>query len=884
MFSSLKLESWLTRVHSLVARWSLALVLTAFIITAVSAVYVARNLGINTDTADLLSEELPWRAAYRAYQQAFPQYHDSIVLVIDANTPDQTRDAAIAMAQRLKSEPQLFASVYEAQFSPFLRQNGLLYLEVEELEELADRLAEAQPFLSRLARDLTVHGFASVLTEATEELMDGGDIQVDRTFASVTETVRGILSGNRKPLSWQTLLTDRKVEPEDLRTIVIVNPKLDFNKLLPGETAVLRIREIVAEMNLNEAAGVRVRQTGGAALGYEELESVTRDAKKAGMLALGMVSIVLVVGLQSLWLVAASLITLIMGLVMTAAFATAAIGELNLISVAFAVLYIGLGVDFAIHYCYRFRELKASGGSGDALAETSRHIGGSLVLCALTTAIGFYAFIPTSYSGVAELGLIAGTGMFISLFTSLTLLPALLNLVPIKARPLMHSAAVKKLLAVPSQHPRKVCGVAIGLAIAASIALRFAVFDHNPIHLQDPSTESVQTFNDLLKDSTRSPLSITAIAKSGAQAQELEAQLSALEAVDATISIHDFIPAQQEEKLAIIEDMALVLGPEIEPQAEQPNHDTEVQIQSLEKLTHALERYRNAAEQSELSLETAGRLRTVLEDFLLLLRGASADERGSLLHALQSDLLDYLPGRLLGLSEALDAQAFAIEDLPDDLRARWISQAGEYRVEAFPNANLSDNEALEEFVEQVRSVAPEQVTGAPIINVEASAAVVSAFRQAFVSALIVIAILLFALLRQHRDVIIVLSPLLLAGLLTGAFTVVLNMPFNFANIIALPLLLGIGVDSALHILHRYRTALPDNKILLQTSTARAVVLSAMTTTCGFGNLSLSGHLGTASMGIMLTFGICFTLICTLVLLPSMLSVIPIDGRTAGAAR
>ena len=176
---------------------------------------------------------------------------------------------------------------------------------------------------------------------------------------------------------------------------------------------------------------------------------------------------------------------------------------------------------------------------------------------------------------------------------------------------------------------------------------------------------------------------------------------------------------------------------------------------------------------------------------------------------------------------------------------------------------------MDRFVAAVRKVAPDAI-GFPVIYLEAGDAVVKSFQQALVLAIIAVTILLLVLLRPKSDTLFVLLPLLLAGGLTGAASVVLGVPFNFANVIALPLLLGIGVDSGIHMVHRMRAAPPASGLILETSTARAVLYSSLTTMCSFGNLAVSPHRGMASMGALLTVGIAFTLLCTLVVLPALM--------------
>ena len=237
-----------------------------------------------------------------------------------------------------------------------------------------------------------------------------------------------------------------------------------------------------------------------------------------------------------------------------------------------------------------------------------------------------------------------------------------------------------------------------------------------------------------------------------------------------------------------------------------------------------------------------------------------------LLNRLEHNLLATLPDSLELLEASLQATRITAERLPQDLQQRWLSADGRYRVQVFPKENINDNQALRRFVSEVRELAP-QATDSPVIMLEAGDAVLAAFQQAFITALVVITLLLLLMLRSLINTVLVLLPLLLAGLLTTTTVILLGIDFNFANIIALPLLLGIGVDNGIHMIHRLRQG--SLAQLLHTSTARAMFYSALTTILSFGNLSFSPHQGTASMGQILTIGVLLTLASTLLVLPAL---------------
>ncbi len=846
-------------------RYALPVVLTALLLTAVALNYTIKNIGINTDTTDMLSDQLAWRQNAIQYDSDFPQYSDLIAIVIDAETPDQVQDAALALEAELSSNHQQFEWLYLGANDRFFRQQGLLYLELTELEELADQLAEMQPFMARLQQDQSLRGLFSLLSEALQQADSNPQLNLDPVFKGISSSLSQLSEPRAAPMSWQALMSGKQPDRADLRSILLAHPVMDFSQLLPGKDALFAIRDAVKKLGL-EDQGVRVRLTGGIALSYEELETVSRGAQRAGLLSLVMVAIILIIGLRSVWLVLATLITLICGLILTGAFATLAIGELNMISVAFAVLYIGLGSDFAIHYCLRYREFIRHGlDQNRALDATSMDVGGALTLCAFTTAIGFFAFIPTAYSGVAELGLISGTGMFISLIFSMSMLPALLKLMPAFSLPAESEQHARALL-YPQLHAALIKRLSILLGIVSLLLLPWLQFDHNPLNLQDQGAESVQTFHDLMENKDTAPWSMVTVAADRSEAQRLAVQLSELAVVEQVISLQDFVPAGQDDKARVIEDLLLTLGGDMNLSETDSAPSPTQQLSALTDFQRLLSDYAAAhAEQS-----SAQNLLTQLNSLLDDLNQQTEAEQASNIAQLQSRLLSSLPGRLDSLQLSLEAQAFNEDGIPAHISSRWKTADGRLRLDIKPAQDLNQNSHMEAFVDQVLRVAP-AATDTPAIYVESSRAVVAAFNQAFISALLVIGILLLFLLDKKSDVLLVMYPLLLAGALTGAASVLIGMPINFANIIALPLLLGIGVDSGIHIVHRYRTAPPKDGNLLATATARAVLFSALTTTCSFGNLATSPHTGTASMGLLLTIGLLFTLICTLLVLPALLT-------------
>lgn len=844
-------------------RGAALVVVLALGFTAASVFYIAGNLGLNTSTADMLSRELPFRQRQREFKAAFPQFSNNILVVIDGANADLAEDAAEALEAWLKDKPDLFIEVYRPGGGDFFARNGLMYLDSDELGDLTDRLADAQPLMTELARDPSLRGFLAVLGLAVDEVIDGIEAPsgLVTVFERVAESAEARAAGAPGRLSWSELMRGGEADAADRRRFIIVQPKLDFSKLLPAGPALRAIRDAGADLGFGGSSGVRLRLTGSAALSQEEMESVKAGASLAGLISLALVAALLIWGLGSLRLVAAALLTLAAGLVWTAAFAALAIGHLNLISVAFAVLFIGLGIDFGIHFCLRYREAVLAGAMhAEALALAAAEVGGALSLATVAAAIGFFSFFPTAFVGVSELGVISGGGMFIALFANLTLLPALLTLMPLKpGTGGAEQAYARAFEGLIQRHSRLITRGALVLAAAALATLPFVRFDFDPLNLRDPATESVATLLELERESGRAPYTIEVLTADLDAAGALARRLEDLPEVDHALTLHDFVPSDQDEKLDMIDQAALFLSPLLmEPERMAPP-SAEERRQALVDFRAKLGRLAGSDAAGPLA-RPARRLDDALAGFET---GAGHEER---LRGLEHALVASLPKRLDALRRSLEAAPVSLAELPPDLRRRRLTADGRARVQVFPEEDIRDPVLLRRFTDAVRAVTP-AATATPIIIVEAGKAVVTAFQQATAGALVLIALLLLVLLRSPRDTAFVLAPLALAALLTVATTVLVGMPFNFANVIVLPLLLGLGVASGVHLMLRHRRG----GGLLRTSTPRAVMFSALTTVGSFGSLAISSHRGTSSMGLLLTIALIYTLICSLLVLPAMLA-------------
>jgi hopanoid biosynthesis associated RND transporter like protein HpnN len=824
--------------------------------------YSVRHIAIDTDSTRLIAADVVWRQRELAFDAAFPQRADLIAVVVDAVTPERAEQATADLASRLAAEPGLFRAVWRPDGGPFFDRAGLLFDSTAALAQTLQRLIAAQPLLGSLAADPSLRG----LMDAWSLLLEG--VQDDPTrfdelaapLAVFADAFAALAAGQTPAFSWHTLFSGRAPEPRELRRFILVQPQLDFSALQPGERATTAIRAHVRALGLDTAAGVRVRLTGPVPLADEELATLADGAAVNALLMLLALVALLWIALRSGRLIVAVLLSLGAGLIVTTALGLLVFGTFNLISIAFAVLFVGLGVDFGIQFCVCYR---AKRHSHDALPQALRaagaEIGGALALAAAAIAVGFYAFLPTAYRGVSELGVIAGTGMIVAFLASITLLPALIALLqPPGERAAVGYRGLAPLDRFLVRRRRVVLAVAGGVAVASVALLPWLQFDFNPLHLRSARVESMATLLDLMHDPQTTPNTLDVLTPSVTAAATLASRLEQLPEVDHALTLASFVPDAQPEKLALIADAALLLEPVLNPGQARPAPSDADTVRALQRAAQALERAALGH-----SGTTAGAAAARLAKALRTLEQGEPAQRERAAAVL-------IPGLVTALGQlraALQAGPVSLATLPDDLRRDWVAADGRARVEVFPRGDANDNATLRRFVTAVREIAPE-ATGAPVSILEWSHSIVRAFLQAGLWALLAITALLALTLRRATDVLLTLAPLLLSGLATLGVCAAIGFPLNFENIIALPLLFGIGVAFSVYFVLAWRAGQQE---LLQSSLARAVIFSALTTGTAFGSLWLSHHPGTSSMGRLLALSLACTLLATLLFLPALLA-------------
>jgi hopanoid biosynthesis associated RND transporter like protein HpnN len=793
--------------------------------------------------------------------RAFPQRIDQIIAVIDATTPEAAGEAADALVKDLSSRSDVIRTVTQPDGGEFFARNGILFLTTDEVRRNTAELIAAQPFLGTLASDPTLRGVLRTLSQSIDGIGLGKSKLEDLrpALVAIADALELIAKGKDPAFSWRRLITGRAPEPSELRRFVNIQPVLDFDDLQPGRKATAVIRETASRLGLTPERGVTVRLTGSVALSDEEFSTVADGAALNGVVTLLLVVFVLWLALKRARIILAVLVSLVIGLTVTAAVGLWMVGALNLISVAFAVLFVGLGVDFGIQFSVRYRaERHASLDLHDGLLATARGLAGPLLLAAASITAAFYSFLPTAYLGLSELGLIAGTGIIVAFATTVTLLPALLTVLKPagEAAPIGY-AALAPLDRFLEKKRKWVVGTTLAATILGLPLLTGLRFDFNPLNLRAQDAESISTLLDLMRDPDTSPNTLDILESNLAHATSIAERLRAMPEVARVLTLQSFVPKDQDAKLAIIDDASFFLRNTLNPDQIDAEPTPAETVVAIEKTAHDLG---NAARDLDSSAAVQARR---LAGLLAALAKAPPAVRDKAQHALVAPLIT----TLRQVRDLLTAEHVSIETLPPSLRARWISADGQVRIEVAPEGNGNDNATLRRFVTATRSVAPE-AAGKPIFVIEAAATIVKAFAQAGVFSVVSITLILFVALRRWTDVALTLVPLLVAIVVTLEICVIIGLQLNFANIIALPLLLGVGVAFKIYYVMAWRSGETN---FLQSSLTRAVFFSACTTATAFGSLWFSHHPGTSSMGKLMALSLLTTLAAAVFFQPALMA-------------
>ncbi len=826
------------------------------LITLATWCFVYKNISVNTSNTDLLSKELTFRKNDIAFTKAFPQFSNNIIVVVNGKKSDEVKDRASDLYERLIHEHRdkyLYDYIFYQDELDFFKKNGLLYLSEEELEEKLDDMARYQPFISRLANDLSLYNFLDTINLfLSADLSDENIEKINKLFEHLGE------NENEGYIVWGDLFSNN--DSSNYTEIIHIQPRLDATTFNPAKRILTFLEENIEGTDKYYDANVRL--SGVVPMEQDELNTLGGGAKIGVTISLILVFMLLLIAFRNSLYLLASFLTLVIGLIWTTTFALFLFKELNLISIAFAVLFIGLGIDFSIHYLLRTYEF-SSKKLKDFLLSTNKSITKALLLTAIAVAIGFFSFAFTSFSGLAQLGIIAGGGMFISLFLTLSFLPSFLILIKKFSNQKLDNYTKDNLkdfnfadfMSFFKRNAKIFFTLSVFFLLFSIFNLKNIQFDNDPMKLRNQESPSVITMNDLIKDKTINPHSVDVLADDINKADELKKKISNLDEVKEVIYFKDLIPKNQDEKLEIL-DQFKIFFPEVKLSqgSSRKYRKWETDPELFKKKDDLWKEEQNKIFELLKSIENKASEKKIDTSYIKYLKGHILYLKPmEVAFGIESRIFKYFKSNIKKFNESLKAEKISYTNIDRKLLKKYESHRT-YRLEIIPSKNLDDQNNKKEFVESVSQIAP-NISGGAFTMYEAGRSILQSFKEAMIISICLTTLFLFFTLRNFKKVFIVFINLVAALLFSLSFLTLSGLNLNFANIIALPLLFGLGAATSIQTILRTEKFKTLDDYFANSTTPRAIVFSLLTTLGTFFVLSLSSHVGTASMGKLLIISI-----------------------------
>jgi hypothetical protein len=856
-------------------------VLAAVLSAVVAGFWTARHLGYKVGRVDLLDPESDYNKLWIDYAQEFGE-EDDAVIVVEGSDREQVVAVLDELSREVARNDALFHAVLHEVDLSRIRSKGLHYLAPADLEGLDRFTAQAEPVLDggwgHLKVATTVGGLASQLA-AGDATTPGGESPLpalERYTEALLAAVEASLAARPQaaadyvspwpgmPASFATL---RDLSGEHL---LAKNGRLGFVLLrlakqeggFAGASAATDELRRVIDAVAGRHPDVEIGLTGLPVMENDEMRASEQSMVWASVLSLIAVAVVISAGFGGLRHALMANGVLIIGMAWAFAWATASVGHLNILSVTFTVTMIGVGIDYGTYYVGRYLESRRRGLSCEAaLLETSESVGPGILTGAITTAIAFFCASLTSFVGVAELGTIAGGGILLCCAAELLVLPAVLAIVDrsVLGRRLPEPVPVHAWLDPLMRRPRLVMLAGMACTMAVAGGLHELDYDHNLLNMQPDGLESVEVEKKLLEECDQSVWYALSIADSREQLLERKERLVALPNVERVDEIASLLPADEELKRPVIARVRDRL-------AGLPERPPQIPVDRIETLGETL-----AWAHAEV-VKRPGGLRTAwhIERIRDALRRLTPEECYRTVSAFQQRAAGDLLSRLHALAVVADPEPPTLDDLPPSLVERFVGSSGRHLLKIYGRGDIWNFESLERFVHDVRSVDP-RATGNPLQAYEASLEMKRSYEQAALAALVVILGVLWLDFRHVGHALLAALPLFVGMLQMFGLMGLVGIDLNPANLIGIPLILGIAVDYGVHVMHDAIER--PGPYRMSASTANSVLVDALTTILGFGALMVANHRGLESLGRVLSLGVTTCTISALILLPALLTML-----------
>ena len=886
----------LSAVARLVTRYPLPTVALAIAVALLSVALAGNRLGFRTSRLDLLNPESGYNRLWVEYINEFGEEDDAVVVVQGASRAEVV-PVLHEVSQALTRESHLFNAVLHEVDLSRIRKKGLHYLEVEDLERIDTFLQEVGPVVQGDWARMNVGNMVAGLLMRMEAAPEPAEQRAaEEELARLMESLAASLNRRGEYVSpWPQMPHLVATLSELGSEYILTNEgRLGFVllRLASSKTAfdqstesIEALRRLIAQIQARHP-DVRIGLTGLPVMENDEMQASQRAMAEATVLSLVGVALLFIAGFGGIRHPLMTVAALILGICWSLGFITVAIGHLNILSISFGAILVGLGIDFGIHLVSRYMQHRGQGQSAaSALRTAVVAVGPGIVTGAVTTALAFFMAGFTEFTGVRELGWIAGGGVLLCCLAMIAVLPAMIHLSDAH-RPLQHLPApldIRTWLTPLYAKPELVLVAAVAATVILGMGMTRLWYDHNLLNMQPEGLESVELERKLLAESDRSVWFALSIAESPEELLARAERFLQLESVERVEEIASMFPRDDGYKRPVIERIQARL-------ANLPERPPRIPIDPPEDLGLLL-----AHAQGRLSQHPrAARLTRHLETIRGTLRTMSLAECYQGLSDYQHRMAGDLLSRLHSLHAMADPEPPQLTDLPEGLVTRFVGHGGRYLLKIYSRGSIWDMEAMETFVREVRSVDP-RVTGNPLQTYEASREMKRSYERAAKYALAGVLLALFIdfvsfrhaagrlLSLSHlaltlRDVLFAVLPLGLGMVQLFGIMGYLDIPLNPANMIVLPLILGIGIDYGVHVVHDFRRQ--RGRYRISPSTANAVFLTTLTTMVGFGSLMIASHRGLQSLGRVLTIGVCCCLFCSIVVLPAILTLLTRHRREA----
>ncbi len=879
-----KLEQWVY-LHPL------SILLVSLLFAGFCLWFTTQHLKFKTSRKDLIAQDLPFHVLYKKYRKEFKDF-DGMIVVIEGSKQEVMKDFAEKLVVQLNKKQEIFSQIYFKVDTDYFKSKSLLYLTQEELGQLRKNLIDHEEFLFKLNES---PGLNTLLQSINEEISVG---VVDTLMTDFLGSEDESSEENEEDLSllinllnqmnnqlkgeeaykspWGELFSIKADDLESQGYLVSDDQKLLFILLNPKETsgdfagakqAIDGIREIINDTKKNFSE-IRVGLTGGEVIASDEMFTTHRDAKRASLYALIGVALLFIGFYRGLVQPLLAVITLLICIAIALGYTTLIVGHLNIISVVFTTILIGLGIDFGIHILCRYREERQLGQKvSEALSNTLQKTGVGNLAGAVTTAIAFGAMAFTNFVGIIELGIIAFGGIMICFVGMIIVLPALIVLHERWGNPVYQPVQkiYEKEMLFEKWFSR------YGLIILTTLLLLFWAswvskdirFDYNLLHMQAKGIEAVDYEMKIIKNAKRASWNAAMIASSLEEAKGKFQKLQRSPTVGRVETILTALPDKQEEKVKKIAEIA--------PQIEDLNVNSNDEVFSLKRLNATLKKLRFKLRKKEKEshsdevFEASQKLKT-LQQTLSEVEPAVANSK---LQNFSKHLFNDYRTKMGDLKKSSNPTPVKIDEFPQDLKSRFISKTGKYLLLIYPKINIWERESMERFLNEMQLIDP-NVTGNAVHMYNSSRLMIEGYIRSGIYAFSVIFIYLLITFRKLKTTLLVLLPSIAGAIFTLGLMDLFNIQFNLANLVILPLILGIGVVDGVHIMHRYKEEIDSGANVISKSTGQAVLLTSLTTMIGFGSLMIADHQGVFSLGAVLTLGVGSCLFTSVTLLPALM--------------